>query len=269
MPATQSIPALFLVRNAFRLAWQQRDDGLRLGLIPTLVCFVGLLYAKDTMDTIIASSIGGIVGSDGTIAAGDATQVSADAGFTLLIAAFVVFVALCMASVNWLRFSLIGPMSATGLGLHIGRPHITFIAALLAMAVVAGIFAGVLSIPLALIGGFVGATGWVALLVVALVILARLMPFVVALAISQPISLKDAWSASRGNGIAVAFALFAAELVFLVALILLNQVLVVIGFAQAAPIALLFIAAIADVATTIVVSNVLAAAYRHIIGIKV
>ena len=52
-PRRQAIPVFLLVQSAFQVLWQQRDDALRLGFIPTLICFATLVYSQNTMISVM------------------------------------------------------------------------------------------------------------------------------------------------------------------------------------------------------------------------
>ena len=49
-PRRQTIPVILLVKTAFQLLWQQRDDALRLGLVPTLL----LRIDRRVLDELLA-----------------------------------------------------------------------------------------------------------------------------------------------------------------------------------------------------------------------
>jgi hypothetical protein len=252
-----SIPVLLMVKSAYQVLWQQRDDALRLGLIPTLICFGGFLYGQDAIITILTQWQAGVAGPPP-----DGAALSAFA--TLLI----VLLGMALAIGNWLRFLLLGPMGAIGLGLAIGRPHVNFLVSSVLLVFGASIAFAVLSMPVLLLPGIFGVAGAIAILIAVTVVTARLSPFVVAQVIAQPMSLQEAWQASRGNGVALTTALILVQVPLWIVVSLLNQILLAVGFAAVAPFAMLFITAAFEVAMSILQASVLAAAFRQMVGIR-
>jgi hypothetical protein len=123
--------------------------------------------------------------------------------------------------------------------------------------------------PLVLLPATLANIGSVIVFIVIMVALARLMPFPVGQAIGQPISLQQAWQASRGNGIALLTALILVQMPLWILYILLNDLLVAVGFAAVAPLAMLFIASVFQSAAAILHAIVLATVFRQLVGIRV
>ena len=257
-PRSQTIPVFLLVKAAYQVLWQQRDDGLRLGFIPTLVSFAALAYSQGTMFAVMQQ-----------MQAGTRDQISSGDSFTIIASALISLVALAVLVANWLRFMLLGPMGAIGLGLNLGRPHVGFVVACVILFFVASIALTVLSMPALLLDGVLQGIGIAVAFVVVLVGIARLLPFAVAQAIGQPVALQQAWNATRGNGVALASALILVLLPTWIVLIVVTNILYAVGFGAIAPLAMLFIAAVFQSAGVILQATVLATAYRHMVGIKV
>jgi hypothetical protein len=87
--------------------------------------------------------------------------------------------------------------------------------------------------------------------------------------IAQPMSLQQAWRSSRGNGIPLTVALILVSVPIWIVTSILNQVLIAVGFAAAAPLAMVFIVAVFVILLSILLATVLATAFRQIVGIKV
>jgi hypothetical protein len=136
------------------------------------------------------------------------------------------------------------------------------------LAFAAGIAVTVLSMPLLLLSEVLKNLGVIVAFIVVLIGLARLMPFCVAQAIGQPISLQGAWRASRGNGMALAASLVLVQVPLLLALTVISVVLNAVGFATVAPVAMLFIVAVFQSASAILQAIVLATTYRQLVGIS-
>ena len=257
-PRPQTIPVFLLVKSAFQVLWHQRDDALRLGLVPTLICFGGLLYGEDAL-IALATQL-----QSGTI---DAAPPGVS--LTMLVMMLILFVGMLLAAGNWLRFMLLGPMGAVGLGLAIGRPHLMFLVACVVMEFVGSIALSVISMPLASLPGVLGLIGGMVGFILVTVVLVRLSPFVVGQVIAQPMSLQQAWRSSRGNGIPLTVALILVSVPIWIVTSILNQVLIAVGFAAVAPLAMVFIVAVFVILLSILLATVLATAFRQIVGIKV
>jgi hypothetical protein len=257
-PRPQSIPVFLLVKTAFQILWQQRDDALRLGFIPTLICFGGFLYGETAMTQA------------GVLYQASVTNpVPADVAFGIFSTLLIILAATALLVGNWLRFMLLGPMGAVGLGLAIGRPHVRFLVSCVVFGFAGSIAASVLSMPMLLLPGLLAWVGMIAVAIVVFVLAMRLTPFLVGQVIAQPMSLQQAWNASRGNGIALASALILTEIPLWIGARLLIQILSAVGFADVAPVAMIFITAVFQIAAGIVQASVLAAAFRQMVGIRV
>ncbi len=252
-----SVPVLLVVKSAYQILWQQRDDALRLGFLPTLICFGGFLYGRDALAMVLTQWQAGMTGPPPD---GVALPVFA----TLLI----ILLAMALAIGNWLRFMLLGPMGAVGLGLAIGRPHVNFLVSSVLLVFGASIAFAVLSMPILLLPGMLAGIGVVAALIAVTVVTVRLSPFVIGQVIAQPMSLQEAWRATRGNGVALTTALILVQVPLWIAVSLLNQLLYVVGFAAVAPLAMLFITSVFEIAISILQASILAAAFRQMIGIR-
>ncbi|HEY3149277.1 MAG TPA: hypothetical protein VGJ75_23140 [Dongiaceae bacterium] len=257
-PRPQTIPVFLLVRTAYQLLWQQRDDALRLGLIPTLICFGALVYGGDSLDFARMQ-----------FESGTTDQVPGDTFASLVVMLLILLVGASLVIANWLRFTLLGPMAAVGIGLNIGRTHVSFIISCVLLGFGASIAGSVLSMPLMLLPGVLKAIGFVVILLVVMIVVARLLPFAVAQAIGQPMSLQQAWSASRGNGVALATAMILVQVPMYIAATLLTSILLTIGFASAAPLAMTFVEAVFQIIDAVLIAIVLATAFRQMVGIRV
>lgn len=254
----QSLPVLLLVKTAYQLLWQQRDDALRLGLVPTLLVFGGFLYGDSALRDFMLAAEGNAL-----------EQLSPDVATRILVLGGVILISVCLLTVNWLRFLLLGPMGAVGVGLAIGRPHIRFLIAMVFLGLAAMVVAMAVSLFLAFMPAVVQLAGNLALVAALMVLAVRFLPFLVGQAIGQPLSLAQSWNASRGNGMAVAMSLILAQIPFFVGLIVLQQILDGTGFSRVAPAGTTFIASVGQVADWICQAGVLAAAYRHLVGVRV
>ena len=257
-PRPQAIPVFLLVKSAFQVLWQQRDDALRLAFVPTLICFASLVYSQSTMLSVMEQ-----------IQAGTRDQISSGDSFTVMVSALISLLSLAVLVANWLRFTLLGPMAAIGLGLNIGRPHVGFVVSCVALFFVSLIALTVISMPLLFLGGMVKGITFAVAFIVIVVCMARLLPLAVGQAIGQPLSLQQSWNVTRGNGVALASALILVLLPLWILLFIVTNIMFAIGFGQAAPLAMMFIGSVFQSAGTILQAIVLAAAYRQLVGVRV
>ncbi|HKP24259.1 MAG TPA: hypothetical protein VJV39_10360 [Dongiaceae bacterium] len=256
-PRPQTIPVFLLVKSAFQILWQQRDDALRLGFVPTLICFGGFLYGEDAMIAIVKQWQSGAIGPAPT-----------GVSLTMFMMLLIIFVGMLLAIGNWLRFMLLGPMGAVGLGLAIRRPHIMFLVACVVLEFVGSIALSVMSMPLGALPGALALVGFLVAVILVTVALVRMLPFAVGQVIAQPMSLQEAWRSSRGNGIPLAIALVLVQVPIWIITSVLNRVLFAIGFADVAPLAMVFIVSAFATLIAILQATVLAAAFRQMVGIR-
>jgi hypothetical protein len=258
-PRRQAIPVLLLVRTAFQLLWQQRDDALRLGLIPALLQFAGTLFGRDAIITVLMQMQGGMA---------QPQPLPSGLVFTLLASSLIVFAALALLLVNWLRFLLLGPMGAVGIGLSLRAAHFRFLVASFAFGFVLMLGVMVLCLPLLLVGVQPLVANLIAFLA-ALLLAVRFLPFLVGQAIEQPMSPVQSWSVTRGNALTLAIGVLMVMAMFLVGGILVENVLGAIGFSRVAPHGTLFVATVINIAMWTCIVSLLATAYRHLVGVRV
>ena len=271
-PRPQSIPVFLLVRTTFQLMWQQKDDVLRLGLVPVLLCFAGFLFGQDdlrlfieTMNTIATGA------STGTAdpAANPYTMLPAGALGGMLIMFLILLAAYAVITVNWLRFVLLGPMAAVGIGLNIGWSHWRYLVSFIALVLVGSFVVTVASMPASLLPGIIGQIVMVAIFIGTLLAGARLLPYLVSIAVGQPMRLQESWAIARGNAVSLVVALALTWIPFMIGAFVVNGILAIVGFAKVAPVATLFITALFQVAGWAGQAGVLGTAYRHMVGIRV
>ncbi len=257
-PRRPSIPIILLLKTAFQILWQQRDDALRLGLIPTLMTFGGFIYAGSALDTFLtAMESGGMQG-----------PTLSDAPRVMVLFAIVV-VAICLITTNWLRFLLLGPMGAVGIGLGIGRSHVRFLASTVVLGIAMMIALTICGVVLSMLPRGVALLGNLVAFAATMLALTRFVPFLVGQAIGQHMTLAQSWNVSRGNVMAIALSLVLMQLPFIIGLTVLQQILNLIGFSAVAPAGTLFIVSVVQVAGWICQAGILAAAYRHMVGVRV
>jgi hypothetical protein len=245
-----------LVTTSLRRLSLCRDDAIRLGAVPAALHIGAMLYGQPALSALLKAA-----------EQGSADALPAAFGTLLLMAAVAIF-SLALLAVNWLRFLLLGPQAAPGLGLGIGRPHVQFLLGVFALGFATIIGLTVISFPIGLIAGRVSelATA-IAALGVGLVFF-RVFLALIAIAIGQPIGLKQAWEASRGQGPTLLIAVLLAEVPFFLLTLVIGFIAGVTGLTAIAPYTLLLISSLIQVAATMAQCGVLAAAYRRLIGVR-
>jgi hypothetical protein len=267
-PRPQAIPVLLLVRTTFQLMWQQRDDVLRLGLVPALLCFAGFLYGQDDLQ-VFFETMNTIAESTGAPPANPYAALPAGTLGGMLVMSLVLLAAYSVMTVNWLRFVLLGPMAAVGIGLNIGRPHWRYLVTFIGLVLLGSLVVTVASMPASLLGGIIGQIVVIAVLIGTLLAGARLIPYLVSIAVGQPMRPQESWTIARGNAVSLVMALVMAWIPFMIGAVVVNGILAIVGFAQVAPAAMQFIYALFQVVGWIGQAGVLATAYRHMVGIRV
>lgn len=257
-PRRQTIPVILLVKTAFQLLWQQRDDALRLGLVPALLLFGGTLYASDAIITLFSIAQTGVP-----------TDLPPGVAGPFMIFGLASLVAVCLLTVNWLRFLLLGPMGAVGIGLSIGSAHLRFALAAIAFMVALSVALIILGLPLAFLPRGMAMLGNMVIFAVVAVLAARFLPFLIGRAIGQSMTLAQSWNVSRGNGVPLAVSLILVQVPFWIAITALDLVLSVTGFMVMAPTGTMFIFAMVQVAVWLCFAGVMATAYRHMVGVRV
>ena len=143
-----------------------------------------------------------------------------------------------------------------------------FLLSTLALAFLALLCLSLLSLPIQLVlRGFSQVGILVAALAVGLGAI-RLSLALVAIAIQQPVGLRRAWEASRGQSISLLVAFMLADTPFLLLIFAIGIIAGGTGLAAMAPDTLLLISCIVQIAATMAQCGVLAAAYRQLIGVR-
>lgn len=245
-----------LVTTSYQSLSLCRDDALRLAVLPALVYFAAMVYGQSAAFALMKAI------EDGS------TDIDPVVGGRLLLTGIVAVLSLAWLTVNWLRFLLLGQQAAPGLGLKLGRPHLLFLLSALALAFAALLCLSLVSLPIQLVLRGAAQIGvWAAALAISVVVI-RFGLALVAVAINQPVGLRRAWEASRGQGIVLLVAFLLAEIPFVLMVTVIGLIAGATGLAGAAPYTLLLIGCLIQIAATMAQCGVLAAAYRRLIGVR-
>lgn len=233
----QDLPPFPLAVAACRRVWTERDDLLRLGAVPLLLTFALNIWVqylfKDLLELVRRGETP------------DPAVVDALWTPSVLIGLASWFIALTFA-VNWMRLLTLGASTVPGLGLAIGGRHLrltaTVLLVLMALAIAAGL-TGMIVAMIAPIPALLFAVG-VGLMVGNSVIMLRLVPVWVGIAIDAPMSFRQAWKRTAGYGLRLLVATVLISCVVLVVQALLTAISAALGLLQAAPLAVLFMSLI-------------------------
>lgn len=246
-----------LVRTSLQSLALCRDDALRLGVVPLVIYFLGTLYGGAALEQMFSGGF-----EQGS------SQINPDAAGSLMITGIIIVIGLSLLSVSWLRFLLLGPSAAEGLGLALRRLHFIFLLGAFALGFCGSLALALASIPIALL---LGSAAQIGVLVAALLIGmvgVRLALALVGIAIGQPIGLRQAWEASQGQGWVLLFACLLVEAPFLLLMIVIRLIAEGTGLADAAPYTMLLIGCVAQIAATLAQCGVVAAAFRRLVGVR-
>jgi hypothetical protein len=241
-----------LLQIALTRCWAQRDDLLRLGVVPMVALFATFVPLPQAAEAIRNSMTPNGIEDTGLL-----LQV-------LMLAVGSAFV-VAVFSVNWLRQLTLGAKAAPGLGLNLAMRHVRFFCAVLAIAMAAAmpviviyaVFMVVLQGEAAMVaGGVMAFLVWAALM-------ARLSPSWIGIAIDAPIRLSLAWRRTAGQGFKLVVAMLAVEVAAMVGKHIIATVFMITGLAGLAPMTYLLVTAILDLVSVAVQLAVLVTAFPY------
>lgn len=237
-----------LLRAGLRRSWAARDHFLRLSVFPLILMVALLVPLQSTWEQMLLG--------------GEVTELPPASGETMLL--LVAYIAvLTVFAVNWLRQLTLGTSAVPGLGLSLGSRNIRFFLLLLASLFGNGVLAVILVLilsPFGLPGA--GAAFMVSVLAWAVVI-ARISPSWIGLAIDAPISLGTAWRRTAGQGFKLLIALLAIDVPLMFLRELVGGIFVFTGLLEAVPGTLTLISAALQLVGTAVQLAILATAFPY------
>jgi hypothetical protein len=244
---------------ACRRTWIERDDLLRLAVVPLALSFALNLWVWHAYGDVFAALGRGEM----------PTPEVADAMLlpTLLVG-LVSWFATSVFAVNWMRVLLLGHGAVIGLGLAIDRRHVRFTL----LAFVAQLALGFAFMLALMIAAFLLPS--MALLVILgiafmllyVAALLRLAPLWVGIAIDAPLGFKQAWQRTSGYGTQLLSAVVLIALTVMFAQTVLQIILGAVGLMAAAPMAMLFISLVIQFALTACICAVFVFAYPRFVS---
>ncbi len=219
-----------LALTAYRQMWLARDELLRLGIVPFIPLYLLFrLLEKVQMATYLEMQKG---------RAADVTIIL-DKSIDSLLIGLGLMVVISFFNVNWIRQMTLGRDAAPGLGLYITGRHLRFILFMVAVAAIVFAASVMASLVLTLIG-LAGVSVLIATLMLILgylLLLIRLSPSWIGIAIDAPMSWSMAWRRCHGQTARIVVALLLSAVPAFMAQSLLGAIFFKTGLAEAAPLA--------------------------------
>jgi hypothetical protein len=237
-----------LLRAGVRRSWAARDHFLRLSVVPLIAMVAILVPLQSALEQMMFG--------------GEVTELPQASGqMVLLLVAYIA--ALTVFAVNWLRQLTLGMSAVPGIGLSLGGRNIRFF--LLMIAALFG--SGALAVILVFILGPFGLPGAGAAIMVSVlawaVVLARISPSWIGIAIDAPMPLSVAWRRTAGQGFKLLMALLAIDVPLMFVRQLVGAVFVGTGLLDAAPLTFTLITAVIQLAGTAAQLAILATAFPY------
>lgn len=258
-PSSTDLQPWPLAMAAFRRVWQERDDLMRLAAIPVIAAFVFNIWFQPYAEVMF--------GAMQPNEQPDFTRLEQVQGPIIMFwLANWFFIA--VFAVNWMRHLVLGDTGAPGLGLNLGRRHLRMWLHLvgLQLAVLVAFFVFVtLLLMIAPVAAIIYAA-MILYLIWCLIVVVRLTPVWVGIAIDAPMKLREAWRRSAGLGVklAVAFVVVSFALFFLQTIFVTLSAS--FGVIQAAPLALSFISVVIQFIMFAAIGAVFVLAYPRFVS---
>jgi hypothetical protein len=255
----QDLQPLSLTIAAYRRTWAERDELLRLGIVPFIPLY--LLFRKlETVQVAMYAEMQKGQQAD--------PAVMLDAMSQMTFTGLGLIVVIGFFSVNWIRQMTLGREAAPGLGLNFGLRHLHFSAFMLGLVALTFGASVVVSLILNLAG-----LAQLALVLSVLImefgyltLLTRLSPSWIGIAIGAPMAFSVAWQRSRGQGGRLVVALMLTALPAFIAQSLLGTLFVSLGLLDAAPLAFSVLTAFISLAYMAVQLNLFVLAYPRFVS---
>jgi hypothetical protein len=237
-----------LVRTGLRRSWAARDHFLRLSVLPLIVMVAILVPLQETLQQMMFGN--------------EMTDLPPGSGQTVLL--LVAYVAvLTVFAVNWLRQLTLGTRAVPGLGLSLGNRNIRFFLLLLGSLFGSGVLAVILVVILSPFGLAGAGAAFMASVLAWAVVIARISPSWIGMAIDAPMSLGTAWRRTSGQGFKLLIALLAIDVPLMFLRELVGGFFAFTGLLDAVPGTLTLITAALQLAGTAAQLAILATAFPH------
>lgn len=248
-----------LAMAAFRRVWHERDDLLRLAAIPVIVVFLMYLWLQRSTETILTP-----------IAPGQQPDPEAMQALQapFMLYAFGSWCVTAVFSANWMRVLMLGNGAVGGLGLALGRRHFRMLLLSVGLQIAAGLLFTVLLFVVMMIAPSTAVLFALTILFVIwyVIIVVRLCPVWVGIAIDAPMPLRESWRRTEGTGIKLAVSLIVVSFVLLLMQLLFFNLSLGLGVTDAAPLALSFISVVVQFIMFAAIGTVFVLAYPRFVS---
>jgi len=255
----QDLQPFSLAVAAYRQLWLTRDEFLRLGIVPFIPLYL-LFRMLETVQTAVYVEMQKGKAADLTVIM--------DGSIQSLVIGLGLMVVIGIFNVNWIRQLTLGHAAVHGLGLQLNSRHLRFvvfmlvlIALIFAAAVVASLILTIvglaaLSLPISMLFLVIGY----------LLLLIRLSPSWIGIAIDAPMPLGIAWKRARGQTARILVGLMLSALPAFVAQSLLGTIFFNTGLVEAAPLAFSALSSFISLAYMAVQLNLFVLAYPRFVS---
>lgn len=223
-----------LAMAAFSRVWQERDDLLRLAAVPVILVFLFYLWLQRSTEATFMSMSPGQQPDPETLQALQGPVMLYGIGSWCITAVF---------TANWMRILMLGSGAVGGLGLSLGRRHLRILILSIGLQVLAGVLL-TLTLFVVIMVAPVSAVVFAVMILFMIwyvIVVMRLCPVWVGIAIDAPMKLRDAWARTDGAGIRLAVSVLIVSAALIVMQLLFFSLSLTLGVTAAAPLALSFI----------------------------
>jgi hypothetical protein len=258
-PLSQDLQPLALAIAACRRVWAERDDLLRLGVIP----FIPLFFLFRLLESIQIAMMGEMQKG----AAVDMTVLTDLIG-QMSLASLGLIAVISIFSVNWIRQMTLGHDGVSGLGLHVTGRHFRFCVLMLAMVLVSFLASLIVSTVLTLVG-FATLALFLSMLVMVvgyLALFTRLSPSWIGIALDARMPFSMSWQRTRGQGGRMVAALLIIAVPAFIAQSLLLSIFAAMGLLEAAPLAFSALSSFVSLAYMAVQITIFVLAYPRFVA---
>jgi hypothetical protein len=250
---------LALAIAAYRRGWAERDDLLRLGVVPFIPLYFLFRVLEQVQNGMYAEMQKG---------AGADPDLLIDAILQMTMAGLGLIIVIGFFSVNWIRQMTMGRAAAPGLGLNIGKRHFLFAFVMLALVTVPFGAALVVSMVFSLLGltQLALLLSMLVMVIGYLLLLTRLSPSWIGIALEAPMPLETAWRRTAGQGGRLVGALMLTAMPAFAAQSLLVALFQGLGLLEAAPLAFSVLSSFISLAYMAVQLNLFVLAYPRFVS---
>lgn len=255
----QNLQPFSLAVAAYRQIWLARDELLRLGIIPFIPLYLLFRMLETVQTAMYAEMQKGPAADIVAITDGSIRSLLIGAGLMVVIGIF---------NVNWIRQMTLGREAVPGLGLQLSGRHIRFIVVMLAIvaAVFVAVFVTIFILTLVGLGALAMPISMLILIIGYLMLLVRLSPSWIGIAIDAPMPFGIAWKRTTGQTARVVMGLMLAALPAFVAQSLLASIFFNTGLVSAAPLAFSALSSFISLAYMAVQINLFVLAYPRFVS---